>query len=966
MSTYTRPDKFVPVNISSDPSAYLNYVQKRMDLSAQGEATVRMQYKQYLDLDLTHEANKDKLNTFLTEASEKVNKFSKQNSDFSDYNNVKTALKVFEPLAKDPQYQSVLYDNKFTKHYKKQIQISENFKNKTDKNGNIGTGYNDYNYTELMQNYSKFAKNLDANNYDSWGKLYSYQPYHDYTESLRERTQEFLKMPDESERDEMNGEGIVTRVKYKGKSVEQLQAYLDATASAQDRSQMLLEGRVQARDIDDDEYVASLKENTERNLKSVLKEREDIEAFKKKPGTNVNLTPAQIKEELNRIEGKEIEYNTKLSDLNNIDKLAEIKNAKVDNYSNIYANQKIANLAKATANRREDVILDSNSARVSTLNRNQGFEELKMTLRQKEDHFNRQIDYNYAKNGMNPDGSLKVPLNDNFTIVNETVTKDEDVTQKVTEYETALNNNVASHLPQAVNSAYELLGMSTKNPFNDTKALKTVISLGQQFNSENPETGYLHQLLRTPDNQITSKEDLVKKRIAEQLVSEDANVTEYMSYYKAKQIKTDKVKQDIMAEIKAKGITLKDINSALSLHNDITGLNYRAGQFSASGALVKGVQNLFGLNSKTQYSQVNSYEEFADRVAKDPEFAKAVSGSTLSGLKDDAISIGLAGANLLTKTLPGAKILNDLLPSSKKTSQDFSIYSKNLNEELISNVIVPKVKILTRPETTETKEDKALDSRFNSEINNLYAQYPEMFKDAELNDMTQVKSVEKHQGKYIINYNDYSTDKGKSLKTGEMKVLEIPDAKITVFDKADAALLRALMYSPQGEIDRKYNHPTLGFIDYKIKTASGTPYTVSGSDNNMNEGGLYVSLKVGNEYVTIPQEFKTPTDAEKLIKDFYNKASNILTTETTTREVQKLLKQYSNLPKAERHKKVEQEFETLRKTGKLQTEVQDNHSKMYTDGRIYPALGVQDPNMTQLESVAIDVLKQILNNDNAK
>jgi hypothetical protein len=55
MSTYTRPDKFIPINISSSPENYLNYVQKRLDLSAQGQAMVNMQYKQILDLDLTHE-----------------------------------------------------------------------------------------------------------------------------------------------------------------------------------------------------------------------------------------------------------------------------------------------------------------------------------------------------------------------------------------------------------------------------------------------------------------------------------------------------------------------------------------------------------------------------------------------------------------------------------------------------------------------------------------------------------------------------------------------------------------------------------------------------------------------------------------------------------------------------------------------------------------------------------------------
>ena len=160
MSTYTRPDKFVPVNISSDPSAYLNYVQKRAELSAQGEAAVRNQYKQYLDLDLTHDTNKDKLNSFLQDTTKKINQQSSK--DLSNLDNVKQMLSNFDALTTDKNYESVLYDNKYTKHYKKQADIAEDYKLRTDKKGNIGTGYSDYNYAIVTKAFNDF-KNSNPN-----------------------------------------------------------------------------------------------------------------------------------------------------------------------------------------------------------------------------------------------------------------------------------------------------------------------------------------------------------------------------------------------------------------------------------------------------------------------------------------------------------------------------------------------------------------------------------------------------------------------------------------------------------------------------------------------------------------------------------------------------------------------------------------------------------------------------------
>ena len=86
MSTYTREGRFTPVNINSDPTQQLNYIQQRMGLQAKGESIIRSQYQNLLDLELTHGDNQNKLNDFFKSVNEKIN--SSVSKDVSDYNNV--------------------------------------------------------------------------------------------------------------------------------------------------------------------------------------------------------------------------------------------------------------------------------------------------------------------------------------------------------------------------------------------------------------------------------------------------------------------------------------------------------------------------------------------------------------------------------------------------------------------------------------------------------------------------------------------------------------------------------------------------------------------------------------------------------------------------------------------------------------------------------------------------------------
>lgn len=950
MATYTRPDKFIPVNISSDPSAYLGYVQKRLDLSATGEAAVKSQYKQMLDLDLTHDANKEKLNSFLVNAANQINKTT--NKDLSDLNNVKKALSVFDPLSKDPQYQSILYDNKYTKHYQQQFEIAEQFKNKIDKKGNVGGGFSQDNFAELQQKYQGF-KNANGTNKDTYGDLYSYNPYYDYKEEIANNVKEFIKLPDDYELEEVDpNTGVTKKTKIKGKGAQEIQAYLNNTLSNKAKDQILLEGRVRGRSIDDNEFLTGLRQSTVKNLEQLKANIHDLEVFKIDP-SNPNITKEQIDQKIRDNKANIEELNSQLSKLNDEKETVKLINSKADIYANTYLNEKIASLASATDNKRYDQTFGSNSAIVSLLNRNQGFLELQMKLQLQRQMHNDNIKLKYdtilAKEfGINPlTGKSATAPNGDAVITNDPETKYDDVVKGVNDYEKELNSSINSALKDVAQDAYKALGLTEYSFDNDKKALAYVFSIVNDYNG-----GKLNMssILKKADGDLTP-EERVKKSIVQKLEQQDGMVSEANAYNIKKTKLISDSKKQIIKDLNAKGITLEDINNNLNNHINAPKDAYDM-SFLVSGAL--GLQNKY---NNTGYGKINSLDEFADRVISDPEFAKNISNNFKESLNNPT-GIGAINHMLnLRKSWNNTDVnfaWNDQLKGmqikfkeDKVANLNLDAYGTKINQDLSQNYALTSMKeVISRPPALNTTSEKVANERFNQRVTAIIAEHKDAFPELTDIDPNAITRINRKNGKIVLEgFNTELDEKtGKFIRKDKIEPIEIDAPNLKITSDVDKSYMRALALDDNGVI-KKQLQTEYGVKNYKIKTASGNPYSASG----VTQQGLIATIEIDGRDIPLPQEFETPTAAIQAVQKFFSS----LNTKMTQLAIQEELVKHKDLPVDEAKKIV---FQKLMNK-EIQKITEDNINNLYKSGDIYRAFNQQNPNLTPSQQAGIDFLE---------
>src|SRR6478752_1358540 len=99
----------------------MDAVNRRTSYWLQGAQQVKSAYEQATNLDLSHQKSKDKLNAFMSEAEQQLQKASK--SDLSVGQNVSAAMKIFKPIYQD---RALMLDDQITKFYKAQSQVANN------------------------------------------------------------------------------------------------------------------------------------------------------------------------------------------------------------------------------------------------------------------------------------------------------------------------------------------------------------------------------------------------------------------------------------------------------------------------------------------------------------------------------------------------------------------------------------------------------------------------------------------------------------------------------------------------------------------------------------------------------------------------------------------------------------------------------------------------------------------------
>lgn len=956
MSTYTRPDKFIPVNISSDPTAYLGYVQKRMDLQAQGEAIIQNQYKQYLDLDLTHDANKEKLNTFLKSASENLSQYTTK--DMSNYDNVKKAVSVFEPLTTDKQYESVLYDNKFTKHYRNQIGIAEAFKNKIDKKGNIGTGYSDSNYAVLMNSYNKFASSPNSEDYESWGKLETYQPYYDYKEEHQKLVSDFLKQPDEFEIETLQPEtGMTQKVKFQGKSADQINNYVSSMLSDKAKSQMLIEGRAQSYGVSDSDFEKMYNDTLDKNINSVKDKLDDLSVYKSIDGKK--LSSEELKQQKSLLESQLEELSNTKKGLTNPATRAKYVKEKESVFANTYLSNTLAQLAMSTENKRMSSTYGTNNAYVSLLARQQGWREFMMDLDFEKTKHAADLKFKYAKEGLNPDGTSvsggKTPYETIVPSIEDRTVEEIEAVIKNKELE--IDGFVKQTIAKTGKYAFDALGMSpSADPAEELeqrkKAFSYIHSLADKRNDPTNQ-----KLLNTPDKDLTSRQ-LADKRILQELKTNDAKVDIANNYYARKAEVKKNIKSQLLTDIKNQGLTIDEINAALEtdLFQNLPtrmgkgmmtmfGPAIRAGAEAATGT--KQIMDFFSDGK----NKISSIDEFADRIISDPEFAKKASESikeynevSWKNAGSNSISYGLDAIQAATNIPIG----NNRIITKQEIGQnqiDYSVYNNLMNKSIIDTFgLLGMKQVYSRPAAVRTAGDKQSESLFNQRIADVIATYKDVSPELVNLDPQNIQRISVENGKITIEaFPTEIDDKGKVTKTGDpITPIVIEDANIQNSTEVDNDYNIALALNPQGVLNKRITTDA-GDYEYRVRTTSGTPY----SPYTRNNAPLSLEMKIGDVFVPINTEtnFQTPSDAIKAIESIVPEYEKAVASEIIPQLIKQegskeaMLKKYPNA--------------TIRSL------VKEEIKRMADNGSVYRVFGLTNPNKTGLEQTIDDILDNL-------
>jgi hypothetical protein len=185
---------------------------------------------QQISRPVTNPENAKKRDEFLRQAKENLKNLS--TLDLSDYKNVQSAMRVFEPYANNTE---LIGDQAFTQFLNEQENIAEGYRNQDG-----GKYFNEENLNDVRSQRAEFA----AAKPSDWSKFYqnkrAYTPYYNTTE-------EYVKLMEKFEPSSVttinkNG-AYITTITDKSWYKEDIQRYLDGTLSGNAKQQWNIEAR---------------------------------------------------------------------------------------------------------------------------------------------------------------------------------------------------------------------------------------------------------------------------------------------------------------------------------------------------------------------------------------------------------------------------------------------------------------------------------------------------------------------------------------------------------------------------------------------------------------------------------------------------------------------------------------------------------------------------------------------------
>ena len=285
------------------------------------------------------------------------------------------------------------------------------------------------------------------------------------------------------------------------------------------------------------------------------------------------------------------------------------------------------------------------------------------------------------------------------------------------------------------------------------------------------------------------------------------------------------------------------------------------------------------------------------------------------------------------------------------------IKAKELKE---ATGLVNMKQVISRPLSINTASEKQSNEAFNNQISSIRAAHPELLNGIDLAAITDIEIVE---GGYRLLRNS------RSIKSKEDLTIEveggnpiiIKDASVKVANQIDKIKIAALAMSKNGSYGYMAKNESGSItIPFKIGTANGTPYNANLGEN-LGMSDLVAQIKIGDEFITLPGSYQTPTLAEEQVKEFTRNLSSNIEQSLLKNKVDQIYKLIADnkIPDSESVTFMETSLKKYADSGEYDKEIQKEKEKLFSSGDIYNMLGAKNPNLSSTQQIIDNVLKSL-------
>jgi hypothetical protein len=184
---------------------------------------------------------------------------------------------------------------------------------------------------------------------------------------------------------------------------------------------------------------------------------------------------------------------------------------------------------------------------------------------------------------------------------------------------------------------------------------------------------------------------------------------------------------------------------------------------------------------------------------------------------------------------------------------------------------------------------------------------------------------------------------------------------VKVNSQIDKLKIAALAMSKNGSYNYTSKNESGSIsIPFKIGTANGTPYNANLGEN-LGMSDLVAQIKIGNEFITLPGTYQTPTLAEEQVKEFTRNLGSSIEQSLLRNKVGQIYKMIADnkIPDSESVTFMETSLKKYADSGEYDREIQKEKEKLFSSGDIYNMLGAKNPTLSSTQQIIDNVLKSL-------